>query len=1492
MASAGSLIRTLLLCSPLIGLPALASAELFISEYVEGSSNNKAIEIHNPGNAAVDLAAGAYRLQYFFNGNPSAGLTIDLTGSVAAGDVYVIAQSSADAAILAQADQTDGFGWFNGDDAIELQKNSVIIDSIGQVGFDPGSEWGSDLTSTADNTLRRKATICFGDTDSSDVFNPATEWDGFATNTFAGLGAHSATCAPRINEFVADHTGTDTHEFIEIIGLPSTDLSTHTVLHVEGDGTGDGTIDSAYTVGTTDANGFWTTGFLANGLENGSISLLLVQSFSGSVGNDLDTDNDGTLDSTPWAELVDDVAVDDGGADDRHYSTTVLAANYDGQAFAPGGASRIPDALDTGATGDWVRNDFDGAGLPGFAGTLAPGEALNTPGTFNALTPPLPPFACGNEVTLISAVQGDGAGSPLAGETVDIEAIVAAVFQGAGTLGGLFVQEEDTDADANPQTSEGLFVFTSQPAAVGDQVRVRGVATEFFDLTELSPVLDLEICSSGNPLPAATTIALPKASEVAFEPLENMRVTLPDDLVVNDVFTLWRFGEFTVSSVRRPSPTQVASPGAPALAQAASNALDQLIVDDGRTPQNLVVSHTGQDDVNPFAADNPLRNGQTISGLAGMMHYALGVYRLQPTAPFINDETANPRTAAPNPVGGTLTVASFNVLNYFATLDGSGPICGPALDQDCRGADSAGELTRQTDKLVAALAAIDAGVVGLIELENDAGNALATLVDALNAAMGAGTYDYIDTGTIGSDAIKQGLIYKPASVTPEGDFALLTSAVDARFNDALNRPALAQTFRANDNLALFTVALNHLKSKGSDCNALGDPDIGDGQGNCNLTRASAAAALADWLNGDPTGTGAGNTLILGDLNSYPMEDPLATLEGAGFTNLAAAFEGGGSYSFSFNGEAGSLDYALGNAALTAQATGATSWHINADEAIALDYNEEFGKSAQYYLPDPNRASDHDPIIVGLDLNPPAMVTVSTTEPGVEAEVSISGGVAELQHRPAAGADERHRRGWARQLRRQRLRPGRARLQRQRSAGGRLFPRPCRQLRRDRHHQRHGCVHLPRRRRRALELRHHQHARRGDRDRQQNLDHRGRRHGASRGRLRDAVLQRPRWRGGIRLDQPGSSGRVRGVAGPRGRDLPRRGAAAGRRRNRCQRLRPAPMSNAPSSTPATSKAYRRWPRPDSACLPCCCSVSASSACTALPEGAGKSSASQRRAELPQLGLDAGGVLTAHADQRFLSGTHDFELGIDKLVVGFRLDHAHRAGYLGCRQQVVHDLQQAGGEIAFGITQLGISLLQQLGVMQVFGREAFSVDGFKQRDVGLVAFVVHRVERVLLQRVALVVRQRRRRIDVDVRLEGRSRRFQRQQLAGHLARGQRIDGGDEPGQDALLDQQVCVRRPERQLIRRFEHRGIAVLQRRQGRPGRLRRQRVVAFARRVLARLGGRLGAERLARFGDSDHRRWDRLLPHPRYEVPGGDGDCDQDQHNQDSFHGDQVLAVR
>ncbi len=170
-------------------------ADLFISEYVEGSSFNKALELYNPTGTAVDL--GGYTLELYSNGSPTPTRSVTLSGTLAPGAVFVVAHPSADAAILAVAGLTDGGVInFNGDDAVVLSRASGggAVDVIGQVGVDPGSAWGSGLTSTANHTLRRKPAACSGDTDPGDPFDPAVLYDGYEQDTFGGLGAHTASC--------------------------------------------------------------------------------------------------------------------------------------------------------------------------------------------------------------------------------------------------------------------------------------------------------------------------------------------------------------------------------------------------------------------------------------------------------------------------------------------------------------------------------------------------------------------------------------------------------------------------------------------------------------------------------------------------------------------------------------------------------------------------------------------------------------------------------------------------------------------------------------------------------------------------------------------------------------------------------------------------------------------------------------------------------------------------------------------------------------------------------------------------------------------------------------------------------------------------------------------------------------------------------------------------------------------------------------------------
>jgi len=572
------------------------------------------------------------------------------------------------------------------------------------------------------------------------------------------------------------------------------------------------------------------------------------------------------------------------------------------------------------------------------------------------------PFgACGAPATRIHEIQGAGRSSPLLGrDGVVVEAVVVGAFPGfPDGIGGFFLQEEDADTDADPATSEGLFVFDDglgSTLAVGDRARVRGKVGEFFGFTELSALTALTVCPPGGSASAAA-VALPVDDAQDWERWEGMRVRIGQPLVATGHHALGRFGEVELAAGGRLwAPTHRALPGAPALAWAERNARHRILLDDGsdaRDPRP-VPHHAAH-------AARTLRLGDTLPALEGVVEFAFGRYRIHPTTPVRIDPLAA-RPEAPPDVGGTLRVVAWNVENFF-NGDGRGG------GFPTRGAADAAELTRQRDKLVASLARLAPDVAALIELENDgtgSDGALADLVRALDAQRPGDPYAAIELAedALGTrHAISVGLIYRASRVTPRGAPAVLDGRVHADFDDRRSRPSLAQTFEAEATGAVFTVVANHLKSKGSSCAAVGDPDRGDGQGDCNATRTRAATALVEWLRGDPTGAGDAPVLIVGDLNAHPREDPVRAIRDAGFVDLVEWFAGPDAHTYVFSGAAGRLDHALASPALLPEVADAAVWHTNADEASLLDY--ELGNPPPLYARDPFRASDHDPLLLGL-----------------------------------------------------------------------------------------------------------------------------------------------------------------------------------------------------------------------------------------------------------------------------------------------------------------------------------------------------------------------------------------------------------------------------------------------------------------------------------------------------------------------------------------------
>lgn len=559
--------------------------------------------------------------------------------------------------------------------------------------------------------------------------------------------------------------------------------------------------------------------------------------------------------------------------------------------------------------------------------------------------------ALANGLQAIGQVQGSGARSPLEGRQVTVEGIVVANF--AKNLGGIFIQSESEDGD--PATAEGLFVLRSADAEprlrVGDRVRLTGTVLEQGEDDQTLTALDaasVEVTGRGQATPRV--LAQAPATAAGWESLEGELLSITAPLTVTGNDGLARYGElFTSFGGRLYSPTEVAAPGAGAQAVADENARLSLRLDDARSGQDPKNLWFLPGDWNDAA---PLRTGSVVTGVQGVLDQRFGSLRLQLTEALGSIEQA-PRPAAPT-VPGDRRIAGFNVLNLF---NGDGQGGGFPTD---RGAATPAEHARQVAKLVAAVQALDPDLAALMELENDGygpDSSLAQFVDALNASGPHTDWRFVDSGEgPGSNAIRVGIIYRSRRFEAVGKPA---SIAEGPFERASRAP-LAQAFRAGRG-PVFVVVANHFKSKGGCDGATGgDADSGDDQACFNATRVESARRLNEWLATDPTGASPEGALVIGDLNAHAQEDPLRLMYSRGWQDAFALAKAERPYSFVWAGHSARLDHALLDAGLAGRLRGAAEWHANADESDRFDYRRDRDN-------DPWRASDHDPMLLGLDL---------------------------------------------------------------------------------------------------------------------------------------------------------------------------------------------------------------------------------------------------------------------------------------------------------------------------------------------------------------------------------------------------------------------------------------------------------------------------------------------------------------------------------------------
>ncbi len=531
----------------------------------------------------------------------------------------------------------------------------------------------------------------------------------------------------------------------------------------------------------------------------------------------------------------------------------------------------------------------------------------------------------------ISVIQGSDLQSVMLGQQVTVTGVVTHIEQQ-----GFFLQSRTTDADDDPDTSEALWIQTSGPTEPGAVLAVSGEVSELpseqpqENITALIDV-NWEQCSQLTELPRQPVEHMDNP-----EALENMRLSIPSGWQAVDLYSL-PGQRLRIASERLFVATQVVSPGAPASQLKQRNTQRSVSMDWSASETTL---------------NSRLRAGdqlQSVTGIFDLRQRNPSI--LAETAPAVADAAKVP--PVPNrDADRHLRVVSMNVQNLFNGDGKGGEFPTP------RGAETEAEYQRQLAELTAAIDALAPDVLAVMELENDGyseTSTIAQLSKQLNQLAGQ-TWAYVRPveQRLGDDVIAVGLMYRSDRVRTEGDSA----SISTRPFDGLSRVPLTQRFVASVGDISLLVSVNHFKSKGGcpDGNAR-NSDQGDGQGCWNEARERSSLVLSQWVKQLQQDWNEPNALIVGDLNSYRMEDPIRALIQAGWVDVAGQFLAPPYYSYRYFGEMGTLDYAFANQALIQHIEHADIWHINSDTAP----NEVVPATSTGIA----RFSDHDPLIVDI-----------------------------------------------------------------------------------------------------------------------------------------------------------------------------------------------------------------------------------------------------------------------------------------------------------------------------------------------------------------------------------------------------------------------------------------------------------------------------------------------------------------------------------------------
>ncbi|MEU3344805.1 ExeM/NucH family extracellular endonuclease [Streptomyces sp. NPDC006700] len=625
------------------------------------------------------------------------------------------------------------------------------------------------------------------------------------------------------------------------------------------------------------------------------------------------------------------------------------------------------------------------------------------------------------EVT-IAEIQGTNTDtSPLAGKTVTTEGVVTAVYA-TGGFNGFYIQTGGSGGtvadDKTPGASDAVFVYGSQAAgtvAIGDSVQVRGTVQEFAGTTE---IIFPAVTKLSTPLPSVTPLRIAWSdleTDAQKEAHEGELIAPQGDFTVTDNYNTNFYGQIGLAAGNKMlrQPTDAGTAGSDAAQQAADyNASHAITLDDGASVGYTATGAAASDPLPWLTADNSVSVGAKVTfHKPVVLEYRNSLWNFQPTGQvkgagtdIVTFSDTRAQKAKPAAVGGEVRLATFNVQNYFPMTGdlyiakGLGK-CSFYNDRqgnhiavnDCgatgpRGAADEVSFKRQQSKIVTGINGLGASVVSLEEVENsakfgqDRDTALAGLVDALNAKAGAGTWAFtpspaaVDRPAVSAeDVIRTAFIYKPADVSPVGVSHILKDLSGPGQDFSIAREPLAQGFKAfgtNDSDAFLVVA-NHLKSKGGTGAGLypgdkEDPRPAYNQGAYNETRTHQAHDMLGFAQEQAQALKTDKVFLVGDFNAYNHEDPMEYLYSQGYSDLGSAYDPD-HYSYAFHGLQGTLDHIVASPAARSMVTGATVWQINAQESVAYNYSRyNYNVTQLFNADDPFSASDHDPVVVGLN----------------------------------------------------------------------------------------------------------------------------------------------------------------------------------------------------------------------------------------------------------------------------------------------------------------------------------------------------------------------------------------------------------------------------------------------------------------------------------------------------------------------------------------------